>query len=214
MKKALWIIVVVLAILVGYIPIAYLKDGVSEGYLELKSPTALRSQTWWTFLYIHIITGGIAILIGWLQFNASLLQKRPKVHRTIGKIYLLASLPCAVSGFYIGFYATGGLIPAIGFIAVACIYFYSTLMGYLSIRRKQLVSHQNFMTYSYATCLAAVSLRLFVPLSTLLTDNYILAYSFIAWLAWIPNILIAYWVNKNRVQNNEAHLTSKGVLEC
>lgn len=54
------------------------------------------------------------------------------------------------------------------------------------------------MTYSYATCLSAVSLRLSVPLSYLFTDDYIFSYSIIAWSAWIPNLVIAYWVNKNR----------------
>lgn len=54
------------------------------------------------------------------------------------------------------------------------------------------------MTYSYATCLAAVSLRLYVPLSSLITDNYILSYTIIAWFAWVPNLFIAYWINKNR----------------
>lgn len=198
MKKILWGIIVVLAILVGIIPITYLINGVSEGYLELKSQIVLHSKVWWFFLYTHIISGGLAILLGWIQFNKTLLQKHLNWHRIIGKIYVIAALVCAISGFYIGFYATGGWIAAVGFIAVSCIYFYTTLQGFLAIRKRQIIQHQNYMTYSYATCLAAVSLRVFVPLSSLITDNYVLAYTFIAWLAWIPNLMIAYWVNKNR----------------
>lgn len=198
MKKVIWIIIVSLAILVGLIPISYLNSGVSQGYLELKGQETLRNTTWWTFLYIHIISGGIAILIGWLQFSQKLLKKYPHWHRTIGKTYAVAALVCSISGLYIGFYATGGLIPATGFITVSCIYFYTTLGGFLAIRKKQIIKHQNFMTYSYATCLSAVSLRLSVPLSYLFTDDYIFSYSIIAWSAWIPNLIIAYWVNKNR----------------
>ncbi|WP_188768676.1 DUF2306 domain-containing protein [Emticicia aquatilis] len=207
MKKVIWIIIVILALLVGFIPITYLTSGVSKGYLELKSQEALRSTTWWFFLYMHIISGGIAILIGWLQFSSILLKKYSRLHRIIGKIYLASALACSLSGFYIGFYATGGLIPAVGFITVSCIYFYTTLMGFLLIRRKQIIQHQNFMTYSYATCLSAVSLRLSVPFSYLFTDNYILSYSIIAWTAWIPNLLVAYWVNKNREEKIPINLS-------
>lgn len=198
MKKALWIIVIILAILVGFIPITYLTSGVNEGFLELKSPEILRSTTWWIFLYVHAISGGIAILIGWIQFSEKLQQKRPKLHRIIGKIYFFSAIPCSISGFYIGFYATGGFIAEAGFITVACIYFYTTLQGYLTIRKREILQHQNMMTYSYAVCLAAVSLRLSTPLAYLLGFEYVSSYTFIAWSAWIPNLIIAYWVNKKR----------------
>ena len=61
MKKVLWVATVMLAIMVGYIPISYLINGVAEGYLELKKPEVLRSQAWWIFLYVHMISGGLAI---------------------------------------------------------------------------------------------------------------------------------------------------------
>lgn len=206
MRKAIWVIIVILAILVGIIPILYLKNGVNEGYLGLKSQETLRSPTWWFFLYVHMVSGGIAILIGWIQFSKKLLQNWPNLHQVIGKIYIITALLCSLSGFYIGLYATGGILPAAGFITVSCIYFYTTLMGYLTIKKKQLLKHQNYMTYSYATCLAAVSLRLMTPLSYFLGIDYILAYTFIAWFAWIPNLVIAYWVNKDRQVENIATL--------
>jgi uncharacterized membrane protein len=185
--------------LVGYIPVSYLIHGVAEGYLELKKPEVLRSQTWWVFLYIHMISGSLAILTGWIQFSKRMQNNYKVWHRNIGKVYVIASLICAISGFYIGFFATGGWLSALGFISVACIYFYTTLMGYLNIKRKDFILHQNFMTYSYATCLAAVTLRLWVPVSYIFKDNYILSYTIIAWVAWIPNLGVAYWVNKARL---------------
>lgn len=208
MKKALWIITVILALLVGFIPISYLSNGINEGYLSLKSLEVVQSKLWRFFLYVHIVSGGIAILIGWIQFNRNLLKKRPHWHRTIGKLYVISALLCSISGFYIGFYATGGWLAALGFIIVSCIYFYTTLKGFLHIRNRQLIPHQNYMTYSYATCLAAVSLRVFVPLSSLITDDYLLSYTLIAWLAWIPNLFIAYWVNKSR----QAKMTADSIF--
>jgi uncharacterized membrane protein len=198
MKKIVWAILVLLALLVGFIPITYLINGVSEGYLELKSKEILTSKPWWVFLYTHIISGGIAILIGWIQFSKKLLQNRLNLHRNIGKVYIISAIICSISGFYVGIFATGSWVAKLGFMTVACLYFYVSFKGYLSIRKLQISEHQKYMTYSYALCLSAVSLRLAVPLSYLLGFDYIVAYTFIAWFAWIPNLMIAYFVNKNR----------------
>lgn len=202
--KFLWIVLVVLALLVGYIPISYLLYGISEGYLALKSQAVVNSKMWQVVLYIHIITGGIAILIGWVQFSKFLQKKWMNLHRTIGKIYIISALICSMSGIYVSFFAIGGLIAAFGFITVACLYFYTTLQGFLSIKKGQIIQHQNFMNYSYAFCLSAVSLRLSTTAVYFLNLDYISSYQVIAWTAWLPNLMIAYWINKY----NTFHLTS------
>jgi uncharacterized membrane protein len=202
-RKVVWIIIILLALLVGAMSFMYLFDGVNEGYLELKSKEVIKSRLWWSFLYIHIVTGGVAIVIGWMQFSKKIQTSYVKWHRNVGKIYVVMSLICAISGFYIGFYATGGCIPASGFMAIALIYFYTTLKGFLAIKNKQITEHQNFMTYSYAACLAAVTLRIYIPLSFALKIDYILAYSIIAWVAWLPNLAIAWWVNENRSKKDK-----------
>ena len=206
MRKVVWIIIILLALLVSVMSFMYLFDGVNEGYLELKSKEVLKSRLWWSFLYTHIVTGGIAIVIGWIQFSKRMQTTYVKWHRTLGKIYVVMALLCAISGFYIGFFATGGWIPATGFIAMALISFYTTLQGFLAIKNKQITAHQNYMTYSYAACLAAVTLRIYIPLSFVLEIDYILAYSIIAWVSWIPNLAIAWWVNKRREKTNISFL--------
>lgn len=195
MKTVLWYLVVLLAILVGIIPVAYAIYGVNEGYLELKSTAAKGSELWWFFLYTHAYSGGIAILIGWLQFYKNLQTKYKMWHRTIGRIYMISALICAVSGFYIAFYAIGGTVSVLGFIMVAILYFYTTLQGFLFIRKRDIKAHQNMMTYSYAICLAAVSLRLMTTISQIVGWDYITSYQVISWLAWLPNIGVAYFIN-------------------
>ncbi|WP_157966108.1 DUF2306 domain-containing protein [Cognataquiflexum aquatile] len=207
--KSMWVIVVILAILIGYIPVDYLLNGVNTGYLELKSQALLNSKTWYFFLYMHIISGGITILIGWVQFNQTMQKKWTNLHRTIGKIYLISALFCSLSGIYVGFFATGGWVAAAGFITVACIYFYTSIQGFFHIKKGQILSHQNFMTYSYAVCLSAVTLRLATPTAYVLGLDYISSYQIIAWAAWIPNLAIAYWINKNREVNSQILKTSK-----
>jgi hypothetical protein len=140
--------------------------------------------------------------------------------RNIGKVYLVSALICSLSGFFVGFYATGTWLTKLGFITVACIYFYTTLQGFLTVRKGNILAHQNFMTYGYAVCLAAVSLRLFTPLAYVLGINYIIAYTFIAWFSWIPNLVIAWLINRKRAigvksqlmhKSNRSQLTSSTV---
>ena len=47
------------------------------------------------------------------------------------------------------------------------------------------------MLYSYAACLAAVTLRLYVPFLTVFLGDYTRAYQIVAWLSWVPNLVIA-----------------------
>lgn len=204
MRKLIWVVIVVLAILVGFIPISYIFTGINRGFLELKSQEVLDSSIWWYTLIAHIGSGSISILIGWIQFNKTIQRKYLNMHRTIGKIYVVSSLICGLTGVYISIFATGGWVAALGFLSISCIFFYATLMGYFVIKKKLIMQHQNFMTYSYAAILSSVTLRIYIPLATLFTDDYVFSYTIIAWVSWIPNLFIAFWINKNRNQKSNS----------
>ena len=49
------------------------------------------------------------------------------------------------------------------------------------------------MIRSYALTLAAVTLRIYLPGALALGVPYDLAYPPIAWLCWVPNLLVAEW---------------------
>ena len=104
----------------------------------------------------------------------------------------------ALSGFFIAFNATSGLIPALGFGCVTVIAFYTTLKAYLEIRKGDVVSHQKMMAYSYACCFAAVTLRIWSPFLTISLGSFDIAYPIVAWLSWIPNLMIAHWIIHKR----------------
>lgn len=195
MKRVLWVFIVILAILVGLIPLTYLLDQ-KQGFLEMKDPALLKSMAWNIGFYSHIFSGGVAITIGWLQFSKKLIRKRPVWHRTIGKVYVVTGLLCSFAGIFIGFYATGGIVAQLGFSTGGLIFFYTTLMGYLHARNGQIAQHQNMMTYSYAMCLGAITLRLYMTLLMLYLNDYLTTYIIISWLSWIPNLAIAHYLNQ------------------
>ena len=50
------------------------------------------------------------------------------------------------------------------------------------------------MIRSYALTLGAVTLRVYLPLFLMLGLPFEQAYPAVAWLAWVPNLIIAEWV--------------------
>jgi uncharacterized membrane protein len=199
-RKILRIIVAVLAIQVGLYPAIYFIIDRKFGLLHSKSDAVLNDLFWNIGFYTHITMGGLALLIGWIQFNKKIREKRIRFHRRIGKVYVTASLLGAVTAVYIACNATGGLIASLGFICLGTIWFYSTLGAYFAIRNKQVDKHQKRMLFSYAACFSAVTLRIYLPLLTLLFHDFTRAYLAVAWLCWIPNIIVAYFLAK-RIQN-------------
>jgi len=186
----------VFAILVGLYPLIYFFIDRKFGLLQSKSNALLLDLYWNTGFYTHIMLGGIGLLIGWTQFVDNWRNKFPKWHRNIGKVYIAACLLSALAGIYIAFYATGGIIASSGFIALGVIWFYTTLKAYRHVKNGQFVKHQQMMIYSYAACCAAITLRIYLPLLIAYFHNFNTAYIIVAWLCWIPNMLIAYLLTR------------------
>jgi uncharacterized membrane protein len=200
-KKVSWALFAFFAILIGTMPFIMLSKGMKFGIEEAKDTALYLNLFWKNSFYVHVIVGGLPLLLGWTQFIPKLRTKYPNVHRFIGKIYVVTFLTTALTGFFISFNATGGLIAALGFGTVALIAFYTTLKAYLDIRKGDVVSHKNMMVYSYACCFAAVSLRIWSPILTITIGSFEIAYPIVAWLSWIPNLFVAYWLIKKKDMN-------------
>ncbi|MGX1929779.1 DUF2306 domain-containing protein [Flagellimonas sp. 2504JD4-2] len=199
-NKIAWFVFAFLAIAVGLYPILYLVMPEPFGLLQSKTAELLANQLWNIAFYGHIGFGGLALLTGWSQFSKKLRAKNLGLHRNLGKIYVLAALISGLCAIYIGFFATGGIVSSLGFISLGVIWLYTTLKAYKAIRSKDLHLHQGMMIYSYAACFAAVTLRIWLPLLTIVFGEFLIAYKIVAWLCWVPNIIFAYfWVRKKGI---------------
>jgi uncharacterized membrane protein len=180
------------AVFIGLYPLRFIGLPYEESLLGSKSDTLLRSSLYLTAFYTHIFLGGLALLTGFSQFYKTLRRKRLALHRALGKIYVIAVLLSGLTGLGIAFFATGGIIPSLGFAGLALLWLYTTSNAYTSIKKIDIDAHRRWMIRSYALCFAAVTLRLYLPLFTgLLSIEFIPAYRIIAWLCWVPNIIVA-----------------------
>jgi uncharacterized membrane protein len=192
-----WVVFAILAVIVGLYPLLYFFIDRQFGLLASKSDELLSNTFWNIGFYGHILFGGLALLIGWIQFSKKLRKANLQRHRTVGKVYVVAALISGVCGIFIAVNATGGLISTLGFIGLGLIWLYTTTKAYFAIRKGDVSLHQGLMIYSYAACFAAVTLRIWLPLLTIAFQDFIVAYRIVAWLCWVPNIAFAYfWVRR------------------
>jgi len=139
-------------------------------------------------LYVHMFSAPLSILLGVIQFST-----RPrKAHRWIGKLYVASILFFAApSGFAMSFFAIGGLPSIINFILLSSLWFWFTLKAYRLARRRSYMAHRRFMVRSFLFANSAILLRLYgFANTTFLNMDPLQAYPFMAWLSWLPGLII------------------------
>lgn len=142
---------------------------------------------------VHLAGGIVAIVLGAFQLNSRLRKRYLSIHRWAGRAYVIAVLAGGTAGFALALHSFGGLVTHFGFGLMAISWVATTLIAYRHIRRGDLVAHRAWMLRSYALTLAAVTLRIYIPLSQIAGIEFEAAYQVISWLCWVPNILLVEW---------------------
>jgi uncharacterized membrane protein len=191
-----WIPFAFFAIAVGLYPlIYYFIDIHSFGLLQSKPKEVLGMGTYIPLFYVHVTCGGIALLTGWTQFSQRLRSRYMRWHRLAGKVYVVAVLLSSTAGLFIAMFASGGLVSVMGFGMLALLWLFTDVVAYMRIRRLDIVQHEKWMIRNYALSFAAVTLRIYLPLSQAVFHmDFMTAYRVISWLCWVPNLVIAEWI--------------------
>lgn len=143
-------------------------------------------------IYTHVFASLIALTLSPFQFSHTLRNKRPSLHRYIGRIYLgVGVLIGGLSGLYMSAFAFGGLAAKLGFAGLAIGWLYTGFKAFQAIRKGHVAEHRKWVIRNVSLTLAAVSLRIYLPISLVLGIPFELAYPVIAWLCWVPNLLVA-----------------------
>lgn len=165
-----------------------------------------------TMLILHIVGAMLAILIGPFQFLERLRTRRLlKVHRWLGRTYLIAVLVGGLAGLYMATLSYGGMPSHLGFMALAILWLYSGFMAYRHIRNKNFELHREWMIRNYALTFAGVMLRLWMPTFVMAGVDFMTGYILTAWLCWVPNLIVAQWII-NRRRNRESGLVESKLL--
>lgn len=143
-------------------------------------------------LYAHIFASVVAMILGPFQFLAGMRRRFVRLHRWMGRAYLgIGVLVGGLAGLYMATFAFGGIASKLGFSLLAVSWLYTGLQAFLAIRRGDVIEHRRWMVRNFSLTLAAVTLRVLLPASAIAGIPFDVAYPVIAWLCWVPNLLVA-----------------------
>jgi uncharacterized membrane protein len=143
-------------------------------------------------IYLHVFAAAVALVLGPFQFSTRLRTARPALHRWSGRLYLgIGALVGGLAGLYMAFHAFGGLTAQLGFGGLALAWLYTGFRAYQGIRARDVVSHRRWMVRNFSLSFAAVTLRLWLPAAIVSGIPFETAYPVIAWLCWVPNLMVA-----------------------
>lgn len=182
---------------------SYLMAELSVPYLEMKRDVdflkykynVYHIDYWRIGFYAHVFTSVFVLLAGATQFSRYLIFKQPRLHRWIGKSYiwlvLFVSGPGAMA---MAIHANGGFPARSSFVLQTLMWFIFTGAAWYYAVKKKFVKHAEAMLLSYSLTFAAVTLRTLKIAFTLLEVKFTRpmdAYITVAWLSWVPNMIIA-----------------------
>lgn len=189
-----WTVITLLSVGVG----GYALYHAATGFVHLPLENPMLSP--WG-LQVHVTASAFAMILGAFQFLKVLRQKAPAVHRWMGRAYILACVVGGLAGGTIALSSTAGPVAGWGFFLLAVLWVPFTLLALAAAMRRDFVSHERWMIRSFALTFAAVTLRLYLPLGIIFITkgDFLPAYIAIAWLAWVPNLIVAeIWIAMRR----------------
>ena len=103
----------------------------------------------------HTLSGVLALLIGPIQFSSRFRQRHLKLHRVLGRIYVL----CVFVGSFTGIALAAGRPGLPGTSMQAAAWMVCTTAAFVTARNRQIAVHRQWMARSYAVTFTFVSSR-------------------------------------------------------
>jgi uncharacterized membrane protein len=164
---------------------------------------ALRASLPWA-LAAHLGGSAAALALGPWQFSRRLRSRHLALHRWSGRAYVGAVLIGGTGALFLAPRSQEGPITHVGFGLLGVLWLGSTLAAYAHIRAGRPTAHRDWMTRSFALTLAAVMLRIYLPLGLAYGIPFRPAYQVISWVCWVPNLVVAEWMIRRRPMEPEA----------
>lgn len=197
-----WIIPIVGALLLSGIALQYFDFDPHKHFLGGKLHLHT-NPIWMTAFYVHLGFGALVTLVGIPLFFSKIIGFRSKLHKQLGKVYIISIL-CFTgpTGIYLAFFAEGGWLASVGFLMMSAAWMIPTYIAFRKVIQGDIQGHYNWIIRSYCMTLSGVTLRLFTPLGSMYFEfDYELNFVLSAFIPWIVNLIlgeIIVYFNRNR----------------
>ncbi len=193
-RMLFWVPVAGFSLLLVYNTLPYFSFDKNMPFIEERS-LLFESSLYNTCFYIHIAAGALCIGTALIQFSRYILKKSKAIHRFSGKIYVFVVLFLgAPTGLYMSFFAKGSFWERALFMFMAAWWFITTLYGFTTIHKKNVLAHKIWMMRSYSMAMTAVTFRVYHILFFMLDWDHLENYQLSLWISVIGNMLFAEWI--------------------
>lgn len=202
-----WSLLALLAVgTVAYSAPPYLSGDSSQSNIPLNPDVALH----YLYLGIHTLPASLLLLLGPIQFVPTLRNKYRKLHRVIGRIYMISIVIAAAAAILSATYSVDGFPAQAAFYLLTAAWLYSLAQAYRAIRKGQIQLHRIWMIRNYALSFAAVLLRGLLLLGLAAQSRWEWLtfediYTTSAWAAILISAGAAEWFIVQRTLNHLAH---------
>lgn len=170
----------------------FVVDPSFQGFLSKKDELLSNQMLWVMMIRVHIILAIIALLTGPLGIIKRLRLNSLTFHRWNGRVYVLSIVLNFIAGLYVSFFATGGWPSTIGFLILNTLWLITTILGYIYIKRKDVLRHSQWIIRSFFLSFANMIIYIMVAITHNGLDlSYDLSYTIAVWLCWIFSLAIA-----------------------
>lgn len=155
-------------------------------------------------ILMHVIPGGIFLLLAPLQFSASIRTRHIRFHRWSGRILLPAALVSVVASLYFGVLIPyGGPGEAAAIALFGGLFLFAMIRAFVAIRRGQVARHREWMIRVFAIAIAISTVRVvasildlaLTPAGVRPPELFVLA----VWTGWVITVGAAeLWIRHTR----------------
>jgi uncharacterized membrane protein len=162
---------------------------------------------------VHIVPGLLFMLLGPLQFSATIRARHVRWHRWNGRVFVTCGLIIGVSALVMSFTmkSIGGLNQAAATTLFAAFFLYALCKAFSHIRRREVALHREWMIRAFSIGLAVATIRpivgIFFATSRLsgLTPYEFFGTAF--WIGFVLHLIAAEaWIHATRLPRSTVEL--------
>jgi hypothetical protein len=111
-------------------------------------------------LALHVLTGSVAICLGWMQVWPWLRNNHPRVHRRIGWVYFLAgTFPAGVLALASAILTTAGQSTRLALFTLGVLWMGTTVLGFTAALQGRYADHRRWMLRNVALTTSIATVR-------------------------------------------------------
>jgi len=198
LAKPGWVIMTIVSLLTIFIVMRYLAFN-PDTYFPEQREVYLRREF---ILGVHVLSGMLALATGPFQFVNKIRRRFLRLHSTLGVIYIASCTGLGLSGLVLATTSYAGWTTSLAFGLLGLSVLFTTWTALRMVLTRRIGDHRRWMIRSFSLIFAGVMLRILSPIYAVLSGvglvsfSFETAYTWIAWLSWVPNLLIAIWITR------------------